>query len=66
MLTVVVHLAKGVALARGYGVGVEDALLLHPAGAQADALTGVLLAQAPDKFKSSYVCIVVVMTRVNT
>ena len=49
MFTVVVHLAKGGALARGYGVGVEDALLLQQAGAQADALAWVLLAQASER-----------------
>ena len=47
--TVVVHLAKLGALLRVGGVGVEDAVLLHPTGAQADALAGVLLTQAPDK-----------------
>ena len=47
-LTVVVQLAKLGALVRGGGEGVEDALLLHEAGAQADALTGVLLTQASD------------------
>ena len=47
VLTVVVHLAKRVAGVRGDREGVEDALLLHQAGAKADALAGVLLAQAP-------------------
>ena len=47
-LTVVVHATKLGALVRAGGVGVEDALLLHQAGAQADALAGVLLAQASD------------------
>ena len=46
--TVVVEFAKLGALVRGGGEGVEDALLLHEAGAQADALTGVLLTQASD------------------
>ena len=45
-LTVVVELAELGALVRGGGVGVEDAVLLHEAGAQTDALTGVRLAQA--------------------
>ena len=45
-LTVVVELAELGALVRGGGVGVEDAVLLHEAGAQTDALTGVCLAQA--------------------
>ena len=48
-LTVVVHLAKLGALLRVSGVSVEDAILFDEAGAQADALTGVLLAQAPDR-----------------
>ena len=48
-LTVVVQLAKLGALVREGGEGVEDDLLLHETGAQADALTGVLLAQASDK-----------------
>ena len=48
-LTVVVQLAKLGALVREGGEGVEDDLLLHKTGAQADALTGVLLAQASDK-----------------
>ena len=48
-LTVVVHLAKLGALLRVGRVGVEDAVLLDPTGAQADALAGVLLAQAPDR-----------------
>ena len=48
-LTVVVQLAKLGALVREGGEGVEDDLLLHVTGAQADALTGVLLAQASDK-----------------
>ena len=45
-LTVVVELAELGALVRGGGVGVEDAVHLHEAGAQTDALTGVRLAQA--------------------
>ena len=45
-LTVVVELTELGALVRGGGVGVEDAVLLHEAGAQTDALTGVCLAQA--------------------
>ena len=45
-LTVVVHLAKLGTPVRGGGVGVEDAVLLHKAGAQTDALTGVRLARA--------------------
>ena len=45
-VAVVVQLAEDGALVRGGGEGVEDALLLHDAGAQADALAGVLLAQA--------------------
>ena len=48
-LTVVVHLAKLGALLRVGRVSVEDAVLFDEAGAQADALTGVLLAQAPDR-----------------
>ena len=48
-LTVVVHVAKLGAPVGGGGVGVEDAVLLHQAGTQADALTGVLLTQAPDR-----------------
>ena len=48
-LTVVAHLAKLGALLRVSGVSVEDAILFDEAGAQADALTGVLLAQAPDR-----------------
>ena len=47
-LTVVIELTELGALVRGGGVGVDDALLLHQAGAQADALAGVLLAQASD------------------
>ena len=47
--TVVVEFAKLGALVRGGGEGVEDALLLHEAGAQADALTWVLLTQTPDR-----------------
>ena len=49
VLTVVVHLAKLGALLRVGRVGVEDAVLLNPTGAQADSLAGVLLAQAPDR-----------------
>ena len=45
-LTVAVQLPK---LVREGGESVEDDLLLHETGAQADALTGVLLAQASDK-----------------
>ena len=51
-LTVVVHLAKLGALLRVGRVGVEDAVLLNPTRAQADALAGVLLTQAPDKVGS--------------
>ena len=47
-LTVVVDLTKLGALLRVGGVGVEDGVLLHLAGAQADVLAGVLLAQASD------------------
>ena len=47
-LTVVVDLTKIGALLRVGGVGVEDGVLLHLAGAQADVLAGVLLAQASD------------------
>ena len=47
-LTVVVDLTKIGALVRVGGVGVEDGVLLHLAGAQADVLAGVLLAQASD------------------
>ena len=42
----VINMAESGALVRGGGVGVEDAVLLHEAGAQTDALTGVRLAQA--------------------
>ena len=45
-LAVVIDVAELGALVRGGGVGVEDAVLLHEAGAQTDALTGVRLAQA--------------------
>ena len=48
-LTVVVDLTKLGALVRGGGEGVDDALVLHDAGAQADALAGFLLAQASDR-----------------
>ena len=48
-VAIVVHLAKLGAPVRGGGVGVEDAVLLHKAGAQADALTWVLLTQTPDR-----------------
>ena len=44
----VINMTESGALVRGGGVGVDDALLLHQAGAQADALAGVLLAQASD------------------
>ena len=47
-LTVVVDLTKLGALLRVGGVGVEDGVLLHLAGAQADVLAGVLLAQASE------------------
>ena len=47
--TVVLELAKLGALVRGEGVGFQDALLLHGAGAQADSLAGVLLTQAPGR-----------------
>ena len=46
---VVVDLAKLGTLVRGGGVGVDDALLLNDAGAQADVLAGVLLAQASER-----------------
>ena len=46
---VVIDLAKLGALVRREGVGVDDALLLHIAGAQADPLAGVLLSQAPGR-----------------
>ena len=45
-LTVVVDLTKLGALLRIGGEGVEDGVLLHLAGAQADVLAGALLAQA--------------------
>ena len=48
-LAVVIELAKLGALVRTGRVGFDDASLLDQAGAQADALAGVLLAQAPDK-----------------
>ena len=44
-----VDLAKVGALVRGGREDVEDALLLHDAGAQADALAGVFLAQATER-----------------
>ena len=47
--TVVLELAKLGALVGWEGVGFQDALLLHGAGAQADALAGVLLTQAPGR-----------------
>ena len=47
-LTVVVDFTKLGALVGVGGVGVEDGVLLHLAGAQADVLAGVLLAQASD------------------
>ncbi len=47
-LTVVVDLTKIGALVRVCRVGVEDGVLLQLAGAQADVLAGVLLAQASD------------------
>ena len=46
---VVVDLTELEALVGEGGVGVEDALLLYQAGAQADALTWVLLAQASER-----------------
>ena len=46
---VVVDLAELGALVRGGGEDVEDALLIHDAGAQADALARVLLAQASER-----------------
>ena len=42
----VINMTEFGALVRGGGVGVEDAVHLHEAGAQTDALTGVCLAQA--------------------
>ena len=48
-LAVAVDLAKLGALVRGRKVGVDDALLLQDAGAQADALARVLLAQASER-----------------
>ena len=51
--TVVLELAKLGALVGWEGVGFQDALLLHGAGAQADALAGVLLTQAPGRVKSA-------------
>ena len=47
-LTVVVDLTKLGALVGVGGEGVEDGVLLHLAGAQADVLAGVLLAQATE------------------
>ena len=47
-LTVGVHLAKLGALVRAGRISSEDALLLHQAGAQADALAGVFRTQEPD------------------
>ena len=47
--TVVVEFAELRALVRGGGEGVEDALLLHVAGSQADSLAGVFLAQASER-----------------
>ena len=46
---VVVDLAKVGALVRVGGEDVEDTLLLYIAGAQADALARVLLAQATER-----------------
>ena len=46
-LAVVIDVAELGALVRVGSVGVEDAVVGHLAGAQADALTGVLLAQTP-------------------
>ena len=46
-LAVVVDVAELGALGRVGSVGVEDAVLCHLAGAQGDALTGVLLTQTP-------------------
>ena len=45
-LTVAGEFTEPGALVRGEGEGVEDAVHLHEAGAQTDALTGVGLAQA--------------------
>ena len=50
-LRVVIDLTKLGALLRACGVGVEDAVLGHVAGAQGDALTGVLLTQTPSNEK---------------
>ena len=47
-LTVVVDLTKLGALVGVGGEGVEDGVLLHLAGAQADVLAGVLLAKASE------------------
>ena len=47
-LTVVVDFTKLGTLVGVGGEGVEDGVLLHLAGAQADVLAGVLLAQASD------------------
>ena len=46
-LTVVIDVAELGALGRVGSVGVEDAVLCHLAGAQGDALTGILLTQTP-------------------
>ena len=51
-LTVVIDLAELGALVGAGGVGVEDAVLGHVAGAQGDALTGVFLTQTPSNEKS--------------
>ena len=57
-LTVVIDLAELGALVRAGGVGVEDAVLGHVAGAQGDALTWVLLTQTAcnEKLHICYIC----------
>ena len=50
-LAVVIDLAELGALVGAGGVGVEDAVLCNLAGAQGDALTGVLLTQTPSNEK---------------
>ena len=48
-LTVVIDLTELGALVGDGGEGVEDGVLLHLAGTQADVLAGVLLAQASER-----------------
>ena len=50
-LAVVIDVAELGALVRVGSVGVEDAVLGNLAGAQGDALTGVLLTQTPSNEK---------------